>query len=183
MNDISEHPVYSKSVLEFITVANDFSMTMSRIESLKITWLTNYLQKILPLLYIKGSLLPSIEVTNPEANERFFTEEEWEFLFNQFRLKFAGDNEFWFIDPSTSYNDPVKASLAESLTDICQDLKDFLTLYQKNSLDAKENAVNEVRISFEKRWGFLLVNVHKVLHYLIMNSRQQDEREFDHELY
>jgi hypothetical protein len=183
MNDISEHPVYSKNVLEFITVANDYCLTLAKIDTTKKAWLMNYLQKICPLLYLKASLIPMIEVQNPEANERFFTQEEWEYLFNQLRIKLTDDDEFWFIDQSASHIDPVKGSIAECLTDIYQDLKDFITLYQKNSLDAKENAVFEVRDSFEKRWGFYLVNLHKTIHYLMMTTRQSDESEVQFGLY
>ncbi len=161
MNDISEHPAYSKNVQELITVANAYCLTMEKLESTKKSWLIDYLQKVFPLLYLKVSLIPVIDVQNPEANERFFTVEEWEFLFNQLRKKFADDDDFWFIDQAATHNDPVKGSIAECLTDIYQDLKDFLTLYQKNSLDAKENAVYEIRESFEKRWGYLLVNAHQ----------------------
>ncbi len=171
MNEIYDHPVYSKNVLEFITVANDFSLTFARIESVKKSWLTNYLQKIIPLIYIKASLIPAIEASNPEANEKYFKEEEWESVFNHLRKKFGEDNEFWYIDHFSSDIEPVKSSLAECLADIYQDITDFLTLYQKNSLDAKENAVNEIRNSFETRLGFLLVNVQQALHYAIMNKR------------
>jgi hypothetical protein len=177
MNDISEHPAYSKNVLELVTVANAYCLTMEKLESTKKSWLIDYLQKVFPLLYLKISLIPVIDVQNPEANERFFTMEEWEFLFNQLRKKFADDDDFWFIDQAATHNDPVKGSIAECLTDIYQDLKDFLTLYQKNSLDAKENAVYEIRESFEKRWGYLLVNAHKTLHYLIMSNRLPEEIE------
>jgi hypothetical protein len=175
MNDITQHPVYSKNVLELITVANDYCITMSKIDTTKKSWLIGYLQKICPLLYLKASLLPVIEVQNPEANERFLTQEEWEFLFNQLRNKFTDNDEFWYIDLSAAHRDPVKGSIAECLSDIYQDLKDFITLYQKTTLDAKENAVFEVRDSFEKRWGYLLVDVHKALHHIIMNTRQEEE--------
>jgi hypothetical protein len=175
MKDISGHPVYSKNVLEFLTVSNDYCLTMEKPESMKKSWLINYLQKVLPLLYIKASLIPLIEVQNPDANERFLTLEEWEFLFNELRKKIAEDDEFWFVDPYANNHDPVKGSLAECLTDIYQDLKDFITLYKKNALDAKENAVFEIKKLFEQRWGYLIVNAHKALHYLIMNNRQPDE--------
>ncbi len=137
--------------------------------------LFDYLQKVCPLLYVKASLLPDIEVQNTDANERFVTEEEWESLFNDLRNKFAKDDEFYYIDNSTKNNDTVKASLAESFTDIYHELKDFLLLYQKNSIDAKENAVLNIKQTFENSWGFSLVNAHKVLHYIIMTRKPQND--------
>ena len=179
MTDIPNHPVYTKNVLELLTVANDYCLTMAKVENKKKSSLIDYLQKICPLLYIKGSLLPEIEVQNSDANEKFMTEEEWEKLFNELRKKISKDDEFWFMDNSDiNNNEPVKGSLSESLTDIYQDLKDFLDLYQKNSLDAKENAVFEIKRTFESRWGFHLVNAHKALHYIIMTGIPQDD-DFD----
>ena len=166
MTEFQNNPVYSKNVMEMLTVANDFCLTLSKTETTQKENLINYLQKVCPLLYLKGSLMPDIEIKNPEANERFFTEEEWESLFNMLRNKFGKDDEYWIIDIAANHNDPVKASLAESLTDIFQEMKDFLTLYQKNSLDAKENAVFELKTSFEKRWGMILLNAHRQLHFL-----------------
>jgi hypothetical protein len=166
MTEFQNHPVYSKSVLEILTVANDYCLTLAKLETTSNANLINYLQKVCPLLYLKGSLMPDIEVQNTEANERFFTEEEWETLFNTLRKKFKKDDEFWIVDLSANHNDPVKISLAESLTDIYQELKDFLLLYQKNSLDAKENAVFELKNTFESRWGLILLNAHRQLHFL-----------------
>lgn len=166
MSSVPDHPVYSKLVLELLTVANDFCLTVAGAENIEKNILTDYLLKVCPLLYIKASLLPEIPVENPEVNEKFLTQEEWESIFNSLRNKFGRDDEFWYVDPSNSANEPVKGSLAECIADIYQDLKDFLLLYQKNSLAAKENAVHDIKRLFENRWGYELVNAHKSLHYL-----------------
>jgi hypothetical protein len=174
MTDFQNHPVYSKNVLEMLTVSNDYCLTLAKLETTSTANLIDYLQKVCPLLYLKCSLLPDIEVQNPEASERIFTEEEWETLFNTLRNKFKNDDEFWIIDPAANHKDPVKLSLAECLTDIFQDLKDFLLLYQKNSLDAKENAVSELKISFEEGLGFVLLDAHRQIHHIKINGIPQD---------
>lgn len=172
MSEIPDLPVYSKHVLELITVANDYCMTMVKASESKKSALINYLLKVAPLLYLKTSLIPEVTVENPEANERFMTEEEWEGLFNTLRSRFGKEDEFWFVDPSMPDNEIVKGSLAEHFTDIYQDLYDFLKLYQKNSVAAKENAVHEIRKNFIAYWGFRLVNAHRTLHHLsISNTR------------
>jgi hypothetical protein len=173
MNSHPEHPVYSKNVFEFITVANDFCLAISRIDTTNKSILIEYLRKVSPLLYIKAALLPDIKVENPDANERYFTQEEWEALFNKLRNKFSDTDEFWFNDSLSREPELVKGSLAECYSDIYQDLNDFLTLYQKNSLDAKENSVFEIKKLFEIRWGFALVNAHRTLHYLSMPDKSR----------
>ena len=174
MTDFQNHPFYSKNVLEILTVANDYCLTFSKLDNTSAGNLIDYLQKVCPLLYLKCSLIPDIEVENPDANERIFTEEEWETLFNTLRNKFKKDDEFWIIDPSANHKDPIKLSLAECLTDIYQELKDFLLLYQKSSLDAKENAVNELNESFEKSLGYNLLDAHRQIHHLKISGIPQE---------
>ncbi len=174
MTDFQNHPVYSKNVLEVLTVANDYCLALSKAEDTPTTNLVEYLQKVFSLLYLKCSLLPEVVVQNPEANERFFTEEEWETLFNLLRNKFKKDDEFWVVDESANHHDPIKISLAECLTDVYQALKDFLLLYQKSTLDAKENAVNDLNISFAKELGYNLLDAHRQIHYIKMRGLPQE---------
>lgn len=177
MTKVPDNPVYSKNTLEFITVCNDFCITMSYPDKIDFLSLTDYLVKVLPLLYLKAALLPEVEVSNPEMNQRFVTQEEWEKLFLELR-KIIGDNdEFWYIDSNTEKTEPLKGSLSEHLADIFQDSQDFLLLYQKNSLDAKENALHEVLKSFRLYWGYRLVNAHKILHQFSVrdHSDRMDE--------
>ncbi|RLD62518.1 MAG: hypothetical protein DRJ05_00145 [Bacteroidetes bacterium] len=175
MSEIPNHPVYSRNVLEMLTVANDYCMFMSKAETYSQKQLFDYLLKVGPLLYIKGSLLPDISVQNPDAAEKFLQEEEWESLFLALRKVLLKNDEFWFIDNSDlAENQAIKGSLSESFADIYQDLKDFLTLYQKSSLDAKENAVYELKQLFATHWGNRLVNAHKALHYLYYNLEEEE---------
>jgi hypothetical protein len=176
MSEIPNHPVYSKNVFEIITVANDFCIFLAKIETYSKLEAIDYLQKVCPLLYIKGALLPDVEVLNPDANERFVTEGDWETLFNELRKIFHPDDEFWFIDNSDiNENNPIKGSLAEHFADIYQDLKDFLMLYQKNTLDSKENAVSELKRLFPIHWGLRIVNAMKTLHYISLNNLPTEE--------
>lgn len=174
MSEIPNHPAYSKNVLEMLMVANDYCTFMAKAETYTKQQLYDYLLKVSPLLYIKGSLLPDITVQNPDALEKFLPEEEWETLFTALRKVFSKEDEFWFIDNNNpNDNKPVKGSLSESFADIYQDMKDFLLLYQKNSLDAKENAVSELKHLFETHWGYRMVIAHKTLHYLNFSGGQE----------
>ena len=53
--------VYSKNVIEFITVANEFCSFLERAEDLESDDFLSRLQKLLPFLYIKASLIPEFE--------------------------------------------------------------------------------------------------------------------------
>jgi hypothetical protein len=169
MNDASIHPgddpVYSRKVLEMLTVANEFCLFLEKAEEYSASELLSFLQKISPLIYLKSALLPEIEVQDEDAVEHYVSEEQWEALFNVLYHKFGENDQFYFVDnQEKSHNDPVKGSLAESYTDIYQDLKDFLLLYQKPLKAFKENAVNECKRLFETRYGFRLVNAQSAIH-------------------
>ena len=127
-----DDPVYSRKVLEMLTVANEYCLFLEKAEEYTFDELLNFLQKIAPLIYLKSALLPDVDVEDEDAVEHYVSEEQWETLFNILYNKFGEDDQFHFIDHhERSHNDPVKGSLAECFTDIYQDLKDFLLLYQK----------------------------------------------------
>ena len=176
-NDVLKDPVYSKTVLEMLTVANEYCLFLEKAESYDRQDIMLFLQKICPLIYIKASLLPVIELNDEGAAEHFVTEEEWEGVFNTLHLKFGEDDLYYFIDHhERSHTDPVKSILAENFTDIYQDMKEFVLLYQKPRKVSKEFAVYECKQLFETRYGFRLVRAHSALHYLL--NKEGDKGEF-----
>lgn len=165
--EIYQEPAYSLNVLELIRIAHEYCLFAERTDTLEKAEILDIFPKIGALLYLKGSMLPVVEVDNPEANERFVTEEEWEAIFNLFRERLAETDEFYHVDlENRSHDEPVKASLAENFADIYQDLKDFLLLYQKHSRDAKQNAVAECKKLFENRWGAKVLSSLRYIHFL-----------------
>jgi hypothetical protein len=166
-NDQSD-PVYSRKVLDMLTVANEYCLFLEKAEEYPKESVLSFLLKICPLIYLKASLLPEITEVNDDAAEHFVTEEEWEGIFNSLQVKFGENDPFVFIDHhEKSHTDPVKASLAEAFADIYQDLKDFLLLYQKPLKSSMEYAVYDCKRLFETHYGYLLVNAQQALHFLI----------------
>ena len=158
----------SKQVIEMATVANEFCYFVENIEKKEKEIVLEFMQRILPLLHLKGSLLPEIEPEHPEANERFVTEEKWEREFNELRQTLGEDDEYWIIDPQyINDTEPLKASLSENITDIYQDMKDFLLLMQKNTHAARENAISECKILHANHWGYRVGNIFTRIHHLI----------------
>lgn len=163
--------IYSRQSLEMITVANEFCIYINEIDKYEQSDIFKYLHHICPLLYLKGSLLPTIQIEDEQANERFMTQEEWAAIFHKLRIKFGANDEFLFIAPNEKMDfNPVKNSLADQLADVYQDLKDFLLLYQKSSKAAKQNAVAECKSLFESHWGYRVVSIQQALHYKLYSQ-------------
>jgi hypothetical protein len=165
-----ENITQSKSVLELITVAHEYCLFIEKIEAYSKEDILKYFQKIIPLLYLKGSLIPAIEVTDDAYLERFVTQETWEIVFNELRNKLNAEDEYWVLEYADN-SEAIKASIADNLTDVYQDLKDFLILYSKNTQTARENAVNECKNYFETHWGIRLVNAAKAIHLLLFKKQ------------
>ncbi len=175
MKDIHDEPAYSSSVIELIKVANEYCIYLENVENLTKEDIAPFIQRIIPLLYLKGSLLPVIQVDDNETSVRFVTEEEWERLFSSLRELLLNDDEYWSLDyNSPDQNDPVKASLSENLVDIYQDLKDFVMLYQKPSRSSKQNAANDCKHLFETHWGEKALNSLQWIHYLNYKEMNTD---------
>ncbi len=167
----NNEPAVSKNVIEMLTVANEYCLFMEKIENYSKEDIISYLQKLLPLLYIKGCTLPIVDVEYPEANERFVTEENWQTIFNDTRNKLGKDDEQWIVNYyEQEENSRIKISLSEFLADVYQDMKDFILLYQKNTKAARENAVFEIKELFASHWGFRILEVHKFMHLWIYKN-------------
>ncbi len=177
-SDYPDDPVYSKKVLEMLTVANEFCLFLEKSEDYPKEDVMRFLQKIIPLIYIKASLLPDIETKEEDEDtaEHFVSEEQWENMFNVLREKFGRDDIYYFLDHHEKTNqDAIRASLAENFADIYQDLKDFVLLYQKPLKVSMENAVRDCKRMFETRYGYRLVNAHSAIHYLLCTEGEKGE--------
>ncbi len=178
MTEMQDDITMGKNALEMLLVANEFCFFMDTLEKKSKTSIMEFVHRVLPLMYTKGSLLPDVTVENPEANMRFVTEEQWENVFNALREKFGGDDEYWVIDPLyINETEPLKASLSENLADIYQDMKDFILLYQKNTIAARQNAVADCKTLFAEHWGYKIGNIMLQLHHLIYSGTSKPEEE------
>ena len=167
--------VKNKTVLEMIAVAHEFNVFTEDVAKKEVNDILGFYEKILPLMYVKASLLPDIEVSDASANERYVAEEHWEGVFMALKGKFEKGDSFWELDENM---DSVKASLSEKLADIYQDTKDFVILFQKNSLGAKENATHEIKRLFKVHWGPRAILVLGQLHQLLYTKEIEMENEF-----
>lgn len=159
--------VMSRPVIDFFTVANDFCIFIEGSGATGKPVMYAYLSKVLPLLYLKGTLLPEVETDYPEALERFVTEEQWQDLFNVLRNHFGEDDMFVYSDPKPDFAELTKASLAELIADIYQDMKDFVLLYSKNMQAARENAVIEISSLLRSHWGHRVLSAMMQIHFLL----------------
>ena len=133
--------IFEKNVIEFVTVAAEFCAFLERAEHMKRKAFVDTSLKILPLLYLKASLLPKCETIGDEAPETYVTEEIYEIL----RINLAGlmgekdDYLDVFVQDMVYSDQPIKKSISEDLADIYQDIKDFIFVFQLGLNDEEDN--------------------------------------------
>jgi hypothetical protein len=172
--DSKTGPAYSRNVIEFVAVANEFSKYAERAGELKGDDLLKILQRILPLLYLKASLLPQLEPFFEDGNEKFVTEQDWIKVHDTLREKFGTADDYLevFDEKMKDTEGPVTSSISENMTDIYQDIKDFLLLYQTGTDEVMNDAIWECRLNFESIWGQKLLNAMRAIHRFIYSGEE-----------
>jgi len=172
--DNSTEPVYSRNVVEFVAVANEYCKYAEHASELKGDELLKIMQRILPLMYLKASLLPQLEPYFEDGNEKFVTESDWVALNETLREKFGTANDFpeVFDEKAEETGVPAITTISENMADMYQDMKDFLLLYQTGTPEVMNDAVWECRLNFETFWGQKLVNSLRAIHRFIYSGEE-----------
>ena len=172
--DTNSDPVYSRNVVEFVAVANEFCKYAEHASELKGDELLKILQRILPLMYLKASLLPQLDPFFEDGNEKLVTEADWTDINESLKEKFGTANDYLevFDEKINETEGPVISSISENMADIYQDIKDFLLLYQTGTGEVMNDAVWECRMNFENFWGQKLVNSMRAIHKFIYSGEE-----------
>jgi hypothetical protein len=179
--DTSSDPVYSRNVIEFVAVANEFCKYAEHASELKGDELLKILQRILPLMYLKASLLPQLDSIFEDGNEKFVTEADWVHIHDIMRGKFGTADDYLevFDGRINDTEGPLISSLSENMADIYQDTKDFLLLYQTGTNEVMNDAIWECRLNFENFWGQKLVNSMRAIHKFLYSGETIGELDED----
>jgi hypothetical protein len=164
--------VYSKNVVEFVTVASEYCSSVENVAKIQADANLLKMQKLLPLLYLKSTMLPKTERVLDEDLEKYISEldynvlqEKWMQLLNEY------DSFYEVFDPSIQFGqETVTASISENLLDIYQDLKNFLISYSLGNEEVMNDALAECVEHFEEFWGQQVVNVLRAVHMLVYSN-------------
>ena len=183
MDEVFENEVYSKNVIEFVTVANQFCIFVEQGAVEASGDFVDKLVKMLPLLYLKGTMLPVVQREFDDPLERFVTEEDYAYVKEYVEhLLGKADDYLEVFHPEIKYSDsPVRVKISEDIADIYQDIKDFISLYQLGSTEIMNDALCECVESFSNYWGQKTVNVLRALHNVKFSNEelgQDDDDDF-----
>ena len=170
---------FEKDRLEFITVAAEFCIFIEHAVSSDKQIFIEQAVKYLPTLYLKTVLLPHIPTSPDEESERMVTETEYENIRNTLEELLGIDDRYLTaFHPEMNYSEaPIAASISEDLTDVFQELKDFLFNCQLGDEVLLETALMNCLFGFHDHWGRKLLNALTALHQLLCNEPVDQEGE------
>lgn len=160
--------VFSKDAIEFVTVAVQYCTFLENLAEENSENLTDKLTKLLPLLYLKASLLPEMEMLEDSDPEIAVTEDLYNFILFQVQEMYGKDDSYLevFMQDMKYSETPILANISEDLTDIYQDLKNCVTVYERGVVEYMNDALCICFENFKVYWGQKLVNVLRALHSL-----------------
>ena len=180
--ETGNNPIYERNTLEFVTVALEFCTFAEQAGQTELFKFIDKSTKILPLLYLKASLLPEVESDEEAEPELTVTEDMYESVRSQIAV-LLGERDTYLetFHPDMQYSDtPIAAFISENLADVYQDTGNFVSLFRQGNEEVMEEALALCRTNFREYWGQQLLNALKALHavrYTDEENLVQNEKE------
>ena len=164
------NPIKMTGVIDMVTVSAEYCVYLEKLRETG-TEREDFLKKItmvLPLVYVKASLLPELEEQGLDDLQEIVTEEDYEDVRQAVWNLLRADDEYLEVfTPDMQYSDgPMMATISEDLADIYQDLKNFVAAFAEQNEITMNDAIVKVKENFATYWGQKLVNAMRALHEL-----------------
>ena len=160
------NPIYERNTLEFVTVALEFCTFVETAGEKELFDFMDKAVKLLPLLYLKATLLPEVEPDEDDEPELTVTEEMYESVRNRI-AELLGEKDSYLetFHPDMQYSDtPIAAFISENLADVYQDVGNFVSLFRQGNEEVMLQSIALCRTNFQEFWGQQLLNALKALH-------------------
>lgn len=171
--------IFDKNSIEFVTVAAEYCGFIERSRGADRDAFVDTALKILPLLYLKASLIPECEMIGEDDLEVFVTEDDYECVRRAMADVLGAQDDYLEVFlPDMAYSDtPIKKCISEDLADIYQDLKDFISVFRLGLNATMNDSLCICKDHFAEFWGQRLVNTMRALHDVKYNAREDETDE------
>jgi hypothetical protein len=163
-----EDVALSKYSEDFVRVVLEFCVLVEKTKESEQAVFVSNMVKVLPLLYLKISILPAVtEDFDSELNTKV-TED----MYNRIQESVAellGEDDLYLetFHPDIRFSDsPVAVKISEDLADIYQDLGNFIGIYKNGHKETMNDSLALCIKNFKNYWGQKLVNALRALHYI-----------------
>lgn len=161
--------IYSPEVIEFVTVSAELCKLLENAGKESVEDFLQKVSRILPLLYVKATLLPDMNPMGIVTLPDYVREEDYNYVRDNVWQLLKADDEYLEMTHDEDMhwsNDPVIKTVSEQLADIYQDLRNFVAVYAMGNEPSMEEALAAAKDNFLQFWGEKLVSVMRPLHDL-----------------
>lgn len=176
MDNNKETDTLQHGVLEFVTVAVEYCLFVENATERTREDFVSTALKLLPLLYLKASLLNAKEDIYGEENADYVTEDNYNIVRNNIAYLLGDVDDFLdvFVEDMRYSDQPVLCTISEHMADIYQDLKNFVSAFRDGTDELREAALCTCQENFATYWGQRLVNVMRPLHDICHNTYPEE---------
>jgi hypothetical protein len=168
--------IFDRNVVEFVTVAAEYCAYLEDIKNKTRDEFVDTILKIMPLLYIKASLLPDVVSFDLEDPEVYVTEDIYEQMHMEIEKTLGEKDDYLdvFVQDMKYSDTPIKKNISEDLTDIYQDLKNFIFVFTQGINQTMNDSLALCQEHFKEYWGQVLVNTMRALHEIKYNTIEEE---------
>lgn len=180
-----DNPVYAKNTLEFVTVALEYCNFVGGVANLSTFSFVDKATKILPLLYLKASLLPEVESDGIFEPEQYMTEAMYDSVRAAVAASLADKDSYLdTFHADMKYSEtPIVAFISENMADVYQDVGNFVALFREGNEVVMREAIVLCYRNFCDYWGQPLLNALKALHNLrYADDELKDDESNDYDI-
>ncbi len=176
----NDSPIYQRDVLEFTTVAVQFCAYLEDLEGRRRAEFVDTMVKLLPLLYLKGTLMPAYENMDGGYVSDYVTEENYDIIRNNVAYVMADRDDYLdvFMSDMKYSDEPILMTVSENIADIYQDIKNFAYIYKIGVDEEKLTALENCKRNFTTDWGQKLVNVLRAIHEVKYTTDDTDDQDY-----
>lgn len=163
-----EDVVLSKYTEDFVRAALDYCIVMEKTRANEKKLFVNNMVRILPLLYLKASIIPPVKEDYESEPEVKVTERMYGHVRENIS-KLLGEDDLYLetFHPDIRLSDsPVAVKISEDLADIYQDLGNFIAVFKNGQKETMNDSLALSIRNFEKYWGQKLLNALRALHFV-----------------
>ena len=167
--------ILSKQTEDFVRTALEFCVLIEKHTQTQREFFIDNMIKVLPLLYLKVTILPPIEENYDSDLKTKVSEEMYNRVEDAISQLLGTDNLYLeTFHPDIRLSDsPVVVNISEDLADIYQDLGNFIAVFKNGQKETMNDSLALCVLNFEKYWGQRLLNALRALH----NIKYKDEPE------
>ncbi len=168
----------AQQTTDFVKLCRKYIDYIDNLPDKKVTefWTTQL--NLLSGIYNQIFLLPKIDARYEAYVEKFVTEQEYNKLFRKLEGYVGSLDKF---PDFTNLSHPgsfqvIETSLSETLTDIYQEVKDFVLLYETGTIENMNDAIADCVDSFGEYWGVKLLAALRIMHINLYQNRYAEAK-------